>query len=247
MAQENAILYTIKEKDFMDYARKWFAKELETVKAEIDDCLAKVQELKKNGDAYPQMVLLPICAIISTYRFDFTGIIDPDNDFGDYRDFIERDFVRETQQYTKNKDYCYDENEENGHKTRIIYSDQPGDYDEWPSADFLVGEEYNDFVASVVTYALNAALAKSDLLSAAVISVYTVRIEFIYDDDPSDENGYRHAKDAVDILLDKTPLFSDVNYDETNLKAKNKTKVNQLINKLIQMKWAEEKKEAVEN
>ena len=240
-------MYTIKEDDFWNYAQKWFAKELEIATGKIDNCLAKVQELKVSGDEYPQRALLPICDIISTYKCEFTSIIDPDYDYGDYRDFIERDFVRETQQYTKNKDYCYKKNEENWHKTRIIYSDQPGDYDEWPSADFMMGAEYNEFVASVVTYALNAALVKSDLLSAAVISVYTDRIEFAYDDDPSDENGYLHAKDAVDILLDKTPLFLDIHYDETDLKAKNKERVNQLIYNLIYTKLAEEKKETLEN
>lgn len=225
MAQENNILYTIKEKDFKKYAKRWFKKELQNTVKQIDNCLAKVQELKMAKDAYPQKVLLPMCDIISQYKFEL----------GRYKDFIERDFLRETQQYTKNNDYCDQDNDESYYKTRIIYSDQPGDYDDWPSADFIVSEEYDDFVASVVTYALNAALAKSDLLSAAVFSVYTERINFMYDDDPSDENSYHHAKDTVDTLLDKTPLFPGAYYNKTNLKAKNKKKVDKLISKLRQM------------
>ena len=95
-------------------------------------------------------------------------------------------------------------------------------------------------MASIVTYALNAALAKSDLLSAAVISVYTESINFMYDDDPSDENGYHHAKDTVDTLLGKTRLFPDVNYNKTNIKAKNKEKVNELISELRLVKLEDE-------
>lgn len=245
MTQESNVLYTIKEKDFLDYARNWFKKDLANTERQIDNCLAKVQELKKAGDAYPQRALLPIYDIISFYKFDFTGIIDPDYDEGYYRDYIESDFVEETQLYTKNKDYCDPEPEINWNKTRIIYSDRPDDYDELPSADYLVSDEYNTFVASVVAYTLNAALAKSDLLSAAVISVCTERVEFEYDD-PSDENGYRHAKDTVDVLLDKTPLFPDVQNDETNLKAKNREKVNNLITKLIQIELEEEKEKTLE-
>jgi len=244
MTLEPNVIYAIKEKDFRDYAKKWFAKELEKTVGRIDDCLAKVQELKKEGDAYPQRALLPICDIISTYRFNYTGMLDYDYRY--YRDFIEKDFIKETNLFIKNKDYCFNSDDDIYDKTRIIYSDEPDDYDDLPAADFIVSDDYNDFVNSVVTYALNTALAKSDLLSAAVISVYTEKNEFMDDEVPSDENGDLHVKDTVDILLDKTPLFSDVQYDETNLKAKNKEKVNQLISELMQMKWAEEREETLE-
>jgi hypothetical protein len=242
MTQEQKILYTIKKKDFLNYAEKWFQKELAKTVKQVDDCLAKVQELKEAGDAYPQKVLLPICDIISLYKFDDTCLYDPYyySYYYYYRDFIEYDFVRETQQYTKNKDCCFNENEESNQLTRIIFSNQPDDYEDWPSADYLVIDNYNEFVASVVKYALKAALAKSDILSAAIISGYTERVEFEYDED-----DYNHAKDAVDALLDKTPLFSDVQYDETNLKAKNKEKVARLISKFIDMRCKARKKEAL--
>ena len=230
MAQEHHVLYTIKEKDFRKYAKRWFKLELQNTIKQIDNCLAKVQELKMADDAYPQRVLLPICDIISRYKFEL----------GYYKDFIECDFVRETQQYTKNSNYCDQNNDESYYKTRIIDSEQSGFYNDWPSADFIVSEEYDDFVASIVTYALNAALAKSDLLSATVISVYTESINYMYDDDPSDENGYHHAKDTVDTLLGKTRLFPDVNYNKTNIKAKNKEKVNELISELRLVKLEDE-------
>ena len=53
MAQENNILCTIKEKDFKKYAKRWFKKELQNTAKQIDNCLAKVQELKMAKDAYP--------------------------------------------------------------------------------------------------------------------------------------------------------------------------------------------------
>ena len=121
MTQEQKIYYTIKKKDFLNYAEKWFQKELAKTVKQVDDCLAKVQELKEAGDAYPQRVLLPICDIISLYKFDDTCLYDPDYFYYDYRDFIEYDFVRETQQYTKNKDCCFNENEESNQLTRIFF------------------------------------------------------------------------------------------------------------------------------
>ena len=241
MTQEQKIYYTIKKKDFLNYAEKWFQKELAKTVKQVDDCLAKVQELKEAGDAYPQRVLLPICDIISLYKFDDTCLYDPDYFYYDYRDFIEYDFVRETQQYTKNKDCCFNENEESNQLTRIFFSDKPDDYEDWPSADYVVIDNYNEFVASVVKYALKAALAKSDILSAAIISGYTERVEFEYDED-----DFNYAKGVVDALLNNTPLFSDVQYDETNLKARNKEKVSQLISKFIGMRHEDRKKEALE-
>lgn len=241
MTQEQKIYYTIKNKDFLNYAEKWFQKELAKTVKQVDDCLAKVQELKEAGDAYPQRVLLPICDIISLYKFDDTCLYDPDYYYYDYRDFIEYDFVRETQQYTKNKDCCFNENEESNQLTRIFFSDKPDDYEDWPSADYVVIDNYNEFVASVVKYALKAALAKSDILSAAIISGYTERVEFEYDED-----DYNYAKGVVDALLNNTPLFSDVQYDETNLKARNKENVSQLISKFISMRYEDRKKEALE-
>ena len=93
MTQEQKIYYTIKKKDFLNYAEKWFQKELAKTVKQVDDCLAKVQELKEAGDAYPQKVLLPICDIISLYKFDDTCLYDPYyySYYYYYRDFIEYD------------------------------------------------------------------------------------------------------------------------------------------------------------
>lgn len=157
-------LTVIQWKDFKEFADIWFIKRLDETMNMIDEAVSKVLLLKKEGAGIPLVPLAPVLKMIEEHSWYHPVDINDINEL-DCCNACEAAYLKETGKYIEN--WACETGQ--GCLTRVVYDDGPEDYDDVPSADYLLADTYELFIVTTLVYALHAALAVVDLESAAVL------------------------------------------------------------------------------